>query len=159
MPEAAPNPSASAAQAPGEGGMTTLHERAIAAMSYMGFFAIVPFYLNKDSQFCRFHGKQGMVVALIFFLARLLTAIDLIFDLVLILQVIIFFSMGLSALSGKWKRLPFIYGWACQLEATLTLKDKSEEDELPRLRPDELPQQKTESSSTSPQQSTPSQNV
>jgi uncharacterized membrane protein len=118
--------------------MTTLHERTIAALSYVGFFAIVPFYLKKDSKFCRFHGKQGMLVALIFFFAKLLLVIDLLMDLALISQFLIFLWMGFAALSGKWKKMPWIYDKACQLEEQLSLKTKEEETEEEELKPGEV---------------------
>ncbi len=110
-----------------ESEMTTLHERTIASMSYFGFLAIVPFYLKKDSKFCRFHGKQGLLLAIIFFIARLFSVLDIIMDIVLSAQVLLMFYMSLSALSGKWKRLPFLYDWSCQLETTLSLDLKKEE--------------------------------
>lgn len=118
--------------------MTTLHERTIAAMSYFGFLAIVPFYLKKDSEFCRFHGKQGMLLAIVFFMAKLFTVIDLVMDIALILQVIVMFWMGFSALSGKWKKMPFLYRWACELEEALSLKTKEEELEEIALKPNEV---------------------
>lgn len=119
--------------------MTTLHERTIAAMSYFGFLAIVPFYLKKDSEFCRFHGKQGMLLAIIFFMAKLFTVIDLVMDLVLILQVALMFRMGFAALSGRWKQMAFFYDWSCQLEEALSLKTKEQEIEEVGLKPNETP--------------------
>jgi uncharacterized membrane protein len=124
--------------------MTTLHERTIAALSYVSFLAIIPFYLKKDSKFCRFHGKQGLLIAIIFFFASLLLVIDFFHDLALILQFIIFVRMGFSALSGKWKKVPYIYDMACQLEDQLTIKSKeeeAEEDEVP-LKPGEVESEK-----------------
>ncbi len=118
--------------------MTSLHERTIAALSYVGFFAIIPFYLKKDSKFCRFHGKQGMLIALIFFFAKLLLVIDLLMDIALILQFVVFVYMGFEALSGKWKRTPWIYNKACQLEDQLSLKTKEEEAEEVDLKPGEV---------------------
>lgn len=118
--------------------MTTLHERTIAAMSYFGFLAIVPFYLKKDSEFCRFHGKQGMLLAIMFFIAKLLTVIDLLMDVALILQIVIMFSMGFAALSGRWRKMPFFYDWACQLEDALSLKTKEQELEEVTLKPNEI---------------------
>lgn len=118
--------------------VTTLHERAIATMSYFGFLAIVPFYLKKDSEFCRFHGKQGLLLAIIFFMGQLFTVLDLVNDLILILQVVIMFWMGFAALSGRWKKLPLLYDWSVELEAALSLKTKEEELEEVPLKPDEL---------------------
>lgn len=125
--------------------MTTLHERTIAALSYFGFLAIIPFYLKKDSEFCRFHGKQGMLLAIIFFMAKLFTVIDLLMDVVLILQIVVMFRMGFAALSGRWKKMAFFYDWACQLEEALTLKSKDEEIEEVALKPEEFKEEsKTE---------------
>jgi len=115
--------------------ITTLHERTIASLSYFGFLAIVPFFLKKDSEFCRFHGKQGMLLAVFFFLTKLFTVIDFVFDLMLILQVAMLFIMGFAALSGRWKKLPFGYDWACQLEEALTLKTKEQEEAEVGLKP------------------------
>ena len=120
--------------------MTTLHERAIAALSYISFLAIVPFYLKKESKFCRFHGKQGLLIAIIFFFAKLLLVINFIMDLALIAQFAIFIYMGFSAIAGRWKKFPWIYEKACQLEDQLSIKTKEEEEqeEEYRLKPDQV---------------------
>ncbi|MFH0820532.1 MAG: hypothetical protein V1908_02045 [Candidatus Peregrinibacteria bacterium] len=109
--------------------MTSLHERGIAALSYVGFLAIVPFYLKKDSKFCRFHGKQGLLIAIVFFFAKLLLVIDLFMDFALVLQFLIFVKMGFAALSGKWEKMPWIYNSSCKLEETLSLETKEQEQE------------------------------
>jgi uncharacterized membrane protein len=108
--------------------MTTVNERTIALLSYIGFFAIVPFFLKKDSKFCRFHGKQGMLYAVMFFMAKPLAILDFFDDLVMILQIIVFVSMGFAALSGQWKEGPF-YKKACQLEKALILKSETQSAE------------------------------
>jgi len=113
--------------------LTTLHERTIATLSYMGPLVIVPFYLKDDSEFCRFHGKQGLIVFIILFFMTPLMVVDLILDAVLIAQVLIFAYMGLAALSGRWKKLPLIYDYACKLEDTLSIKN-SQEKEAEKMR-------------------------
>jgi len=118
--------------------LTTLHERTIAALSYIGFLAIVPFYLKKESKFCRFHGKQGLLLAILFYFCKLLMVLNFFNDLILILQFAIFVYMGFAALAGRWKKVPFVYKWACQLEEALVLKTKEEEEEEARLKPDEV---------------------
>jgi len=118
--------------------MTTLHERTIATMSYIGFLAIVPFYLKKESKFCRFHGKQGLLIAIIFFFAQPIAILNFFGDLLLAIQFGLFLYMGLATLSGKWKKCPWIYNTACSLEEQLSLKTKDEEAEEVQLRPDEV---------------------
>ncbi len=118
--------------------LTTLHERAIATLSYFGPFAIIPFYLKKNSKFCRFHGKQGMTVAIIFFLAQFASVLDIIMDLLLILQAIVALWMGFVAISGRWKKMPLIYKWSCQLEKAISLKTKEEEANDMEFKPDQV---------------------
>jgi uncharacterized membrane protein len=118
--------------------ITTLHERTIAALSYIGFLAIVPFYLKKESKFCRFHGKQGLLLAILFYFAKLLMVLNIFNDLFLILQFAIFVYMGFAALAGRWKKIPWIYDTACKLEEALSLKTKEEEEEDTKLKPDEV---------------------
>lgn len=104
--------------------ITTLQERTLAALAYVGPLAIIPFYLKKDSKFCRFHGKQGLLVFIIFFFASLLLVLDFFMDLALILQFVIFVKMGFAALSGKWVKLPWLYDTACRLEENLVIKSE-----------------------------------
>jgi hypothetical protein len=118
--------------------MTSLHERTIATMSYIGFLAIVPFYLKKESKFCRFHGKQGLLIAIIFFFAQPIAILNFFGDLLLAIQFALFLYMGLATLSGKWKKCPWIYNTACSLEEQFTLKTKDEEAQEVPLRPDEV---------------------
>ncbi len=118
--------------------LTTLHERSIAALSYISFLAIVPFYLKKDSKFCRFHGKQGLLLAIIFFFAQLFMVLDLLMDVALILQFVIFVVMGFAALAGKWKKLPWVYKTACKLEETFSLKTKEQEENESKLKPEQV---------------------
>lgn len=126
--------------------MTTLHERSIAALSYVGFFAIVPFYLKEDSKFCKFHGKQGLLIALIFFFAKLLLVIDLLNDIALLTQFGIFVYMGLATLSGKWQKFPWIYERSCQLEDQLSLKTKEEEAEELQMNTENIEQSNSDNS-------------
>ncbi len=128
--------------------ITTLHERTIATLSYISFLAVIPFYLKKDSEFCRFHGKQGLLLSIIFFIGSLFTAIDLLFDLFLIIQILTFFLMGFAALSGRWKKLPFIYDWACQLEKALDLRSKEDESEAGKFMPNETDKPKEDVASS-----------
>lgn len=118
--------------------MTSLRERSIAMLAYAGPLAIVPFYLKKDSKFCRFHGKQGLILFLLFFMLQFFAVIDLVFDILLFLQVIIFLWYGVSAMSGKWKKVPLVYGWASAIEESLMLKSKEEEEEEAKLKPNEV---------------------
>lgn len=124
--------------------ITTLHERTIATLSYAGPLAIIPFYLKKDSKFCRFHGKQGLLLAIIFFLVQIFTIIDFILDVFILLQVIIFFYMGMAALSGRWKKMPLVYEWACRFEESLRLKTKEEEEGEVALHPDQVSKESAE---------------
>jgi uncharacterized membrane protein len=135
--------------------LTTLHERTIAALSYFGFLAIVPFYLKKDSKFCRYHGKQGMTLAIVFFLVKFISVLDLIMDLALILQAVLALWLGFAALSGRWKKAPVVYEWSCQLEEALSLKTKEEEADAVALRPNQTKPDGEEENSSEKQSEEP----
>jgi len=104
--------------------LTTLQERSIAALGYIGFLAIVPLYLNKKSLFCQFHGRQGILLAMIFFFSKPLMVIDVLHDVIILLQFVIFLYMGSAALSGQWKKLPWIHGTAEKLGKQLIIQEE-----------------------------------
>jgi len=106
--------------------LTTMKERSIAALSYFSFLAIIPFYLKKDSDFCKFHGKQGMFLAILFALSQGFSVVDFLHDLLIILQFGMMLYMGYQAVSGQWTKIPFFYDVADKLAESLSLQTDEE---------------------------------
>ena len=46
-------------------------EKILGVLSYFGFFCILPLVLKPKSEFCQFHGKQGLIITLIFLILSL----------------------------------------------------------------------------------------
>lgn len=44
----------------------TKSEKFIAAIGYFGYLCVLPLVLKKDSEFCQYHGKQALLLAVIF---------------------------------------------------------------------------------------------
>ncbi len=124
--------------------LTMLHERAIAALAYAGPFAMVPFYLKTDSKFCRFHGRQGMLLFLLFFALMPLWTLNLAADVLILAQFFFFILMGYAALSGRWAKLPFFYPLALKLENLIILRTEAEEKAMPHYQPGEQEPRQTE---------------
>ena len=84
----------------------------IAALSYLGLLVLVPLLAKKDSPFCQFHAKQGLVLLIAWVVIGVVAVIPILGWIISILGSIllaIFFIIGIvNALSGKAKELPLI---------------------------------------------------
>ncbi|MCD5382997.1 DUF4870 domain-containing protein, partial [Candidatus Gracilibacteria bacterium] len=84
-------------------------ERIMAALSYASYLVIIPLLLKKDSKLCQHHGKQGLILVIIFFLfgiiGNIIYGIGVIFSL---LQIAIAIYGGMKAYKGEMWVAPFI---------------------------------------------------
>ena len=83
--------------------------KAIALLSYIGFLFLVPLLTKKDSKFCLFHAKQGLVIFIVemvawFFLSFWQIAF---FGMLLNLGAFVLSIIGIiNVLDGKTKKIP-----------------------------------------------------
>ncbi len=86
--------------------------KVIAALSYLGLLVLIPLLVKKDSPFCQFHAKQGLVLLIAWVGIGIIAIIPILGWIVSIVGTIILFVlfiMGLvNALGGKYKELPLI---------------------------------------------------
>ncbi len=86
--------------------------KVIAALSYLGLLVLVPLLAKKDSPFCQFHAKQGLVLLVAWVIIGAVTIIPILGWIIGILGSIflfVCFLMGLiNALTGETKELPLI---------------------------------------------------
>jgi len=86
--------------------------KVIAALSYVGLLVLIPLLAKKDSPFCQFHAKQGLVLLIAWVSIGIIAIIPILGWIVSIIGSIvlfILFIMGLiNSLSGKYKELPLI---------------------------------------------------
>ncbi|HSW35477.1 MAG TPA: DUF4870 domain-containing protein [Candidatus Limnocylindrales bacterium] len=84
----------------------------VAFLSYLGIFLLIPLLAKKDSPFCQFHAKQGLVLALTGVALSIVAAIPVlgwIVSLVGWLVVAILWIIGVvNVFSGQAKHLPLI---------------------------------------------------
>ncbi|TAL50614.1 hypothetical protein EPN81_02335 [Patescibacteria group bacterium] len=95
-------------------------DRLISAIGYLGILCLLPLLLRKESAFAQHHGKQGLVILLVWlalwfgmiipFLGQIVWALG---SLVLIILVI----LGMvNALQGKMWELPVLGKYAKQIK-------------------------------------------
>ena len=97
----------------------TTDEKALAAIGYIGFLAILPLLMKKSSDYCQFHGKQGLVLAIIFFLYKYLAILDFLPVVGTVIAIILHFGLAIelciiifaiirASTGARWK-IPGIY--------------------------------------------------
>jgi uncharacterized membrane protein len=87
----------------------------IAALSYIGILVLVPLLVKKDSKFCKFHAKQGLIMLIIFIVGWLIFWIPFIGWLIWIAAVILDLLALIQTLQGKYWEIPVVGSWAKKL--------------------------------------------
>ncbi len=84
----------------------------IAAIGYLGILCLLPLLGKKDSVYAQFHGKQGLVLCLLWVVTILIGWIPFI-GWALWIAAVVFTVVGISnAYSGKMEELPIIGKYA-----------------------------------------------
>ena len=101
-------------------------EKILSAIGYISFLCILPLLLKKDSKYCSFHGKQALVLAIVFFLYRYLGIlrdvpgigglIRFMLGVILLLELVIIIIAMIQAYRGKYWKIPLIYGMSKKLK-------------------------------------------
>ena len=89
--------------------------RALATISYFWIFAFVPFLLRKDSPYVLFHAKQGIVLAIAWFLVWIIGIIPILGWLVFFFGSIILLVVNLMAIIKAWHgeewKIPYLHDY------------------------------------------------
>jgi len=92
-------------------------EKLLSALGYISFFCILPLVLKPDSEFCQFHGKQGLVLTLIFLFLSWLGLMGVAFEV--LLKVVYILIAGFGVINGiqgqKWE-IPIVGKMAKKLD-------------------------------------------
>ncbi len=84
-------------------------EKLLATLGYFGFLCVLPLALKPKSKLCQLHGKQAMVIAIVFLIFSWLTILSVWFRVLLFfLHVGISIWGMLNAWKGKEESMPFI---------------------------------------------------
>ncbi|HTX87147.1 MAG TPA: DUF4870 domain-containing protein [Candidatus Nanoarchaeia archaeon] len=92
-----------------------LDNKYTALFSYVNILFLVPLLLRRDSKFCQFHAKQGLVLFVMEFILSIFGWFMWIppIGMLLILATFIICIIGiLKVLSGEYWKIPYIYGWS-----------------------------------------------
>jgi len=92
-------------------------EKILSAMGYISFFCILPLVLRKDSKLCQEHGKQALIITLIFFLFSWMDWADTPLNILLHLIHIGVAAVGMFyASQGKMFKFPVISDMAKKID-------------------------------------------
>ncbi len=92
-------------------------EKIMAALSYLWILVLIPLLVKKDSEYCQFHAKQGLVLLVASFVVTVLGMLPIIGWLIILpfgsLFLLILSILGLiNALQGKKWELPYLGKYA-----------------------------------------------
>jgi len=92
-------------------------EKIFSAVGYVGILALLPLLARRDSDFCQHHGRQGLILAIIFIFLWMFAKISSTFwILILLLQIVAIVAGFLLAYKGDWFRIPGIYDLSLKLK-------------------------------------------
>ncbi|MBT4937258.1 DUF4870 domain-containing protein [Candidatus Peregrinibacteria bacterium] len=87
----------------------TESERFLSALGYFGFLAVLPLALKPKSEFCQYHGKQALLLALVF---TVLASVSVIlpggFGFISILHLVITIYAFMKSYKGKLWNMPML---------------------------------------------------
>ena len=86
--------------------------KGIAAISYIWILFLVPLLTKKDSDFAKYHAKQGLVFFIFSTIVGFIAAIPVIGWLLVVFDFILFIMGLINALGGKKTPLPIIGKYA-----------------------------------------------
>ena len=92
----------------GGGGGATGEEKALGAIAYLGILFIVPLLVKKDSAFCMFHAKQGLVLFIIEVIGGIIFWIPFVGWAIMALVSILGLIALINALMGNQWKIPVI---------------------------------------------------
>lgn len=84
----------------------------VALFSYIYILFLVPLLAKRDSKFCQFHAKQGLVLFVVDIVASLLVWIPVIGQLLALALAIVSVIGIIKVLNGEYWKIPFIYDWS-----------------------------------------------
>ena len=81
------------------------NNKTVAALSYIWLLFLIPLILKKDSKFCQFHAKQGLIL----FILSLLSWFPIIGWLVGLVIIVVSVIGIVKTLSGEEWKIPYLY--------------------------------------------------
>jgi uncharacterized membrane protein len=80
-----------------------------ALFSYIWILFLIPLLAKRDSKFCQFHAKQGLVLFVIDLVASLLFWVPLLGQLLMLVLAVVSIIGIIKVLNGEYWKIPYIY--------------------------------------------------
>jgi len=92
----------------------------LAAVGYLGILCLIPLLAKKDSAYCQFHGKQGLIIFIAWLVLGVCNIVPILGQLVwalgsVVLAVLIILGI-VHALNGEEWELPVLGKYAKQIK-------------------------------------------
>lgn len=84
----------------------------VAALSYISFLCLVPLILKPKSQFCKFHGKQGIILVIGEVINSFLFFIPPLFFIGSVALLVLSIIGVLKTLNGEYWEMPYLSEYA-----------------------------------------------
>lgn len=91
-----------------EAALLTKSEKFLSALGYLSFFFLVPLLIKRDSSFCQYHAKQGMILTLIFLVTAVVRVIPALNVLIGIMQLGVIVYSAFKANQGIRHEIPMV---------------------------------------------------
>ena len=83
-----------------------------ALFSYIYILFLIPLLARRDSKFCQFHAKQGLMIFIIEIAASLIMWIPPLGGLLVLAAAIVSLIGIIKVLNGEYWKIPYIYEWS-----------------------------------------------
>lgn len=88
----------------------------VAVLSYIHILFLVPLLLKRDSKFCQFHAKQGLILFIVQTIVGLVAWIPVIGWLLGLAAVLISIIGILKVLAGEYWKIPYLYEYSQKIK-------------------------------------------
>lgn len=95
------------------------NDTVMGVLSYLGPLVLVPYLMNKNNDFVKFHTKQGLVLFGVEIVAMLVSSMMFLWMIsgLINLAAVVFTIIGIvNVVQGQKKELPIIGAWASSLK-------------------------------------------
>lgn len=98
----------------------TSEEKLFSAIGYLGILCLIPLLLKKESKFCQFHGKQGLILLIVWVILAFVNIIPILGQIISVIGSLIVFVLNLivliEAALGKYWEIPVLGEYAKKLK-------------------------------------------
>jgi fumarate reductase subunit D len=88
----------------------------VALFSYIWILFLIPLLLKRDSKFCQFHAKQGLVLFVVDIIASLFSWVPVIGQVLMLGLAIVSIIGIIKVIKGEYWEIPYVYEWSKKIK-------------------------------------------